>query len=98
MVNFVKYLTFFLFFALPMYTAAQAVTPAMMEQFKQLPKAQQEQLAKQYGIDLSELGLEGTTQSDTDTTDSEQTSRAQRRKQQQDKKKPKTTVSQNALA
>ena len=88
MVNFVKYLTFFLFFALPFYTVAQTVTPAMMEQFKQLPKAQQEQLAKQYGIDLSELGLEGSTQSDTDSSENQQANRSQRRKQQQDKKKP----------
>lgn len=87
MVNIVKYLTFILVFALPLASAAQTVTPAMMEQFKQLPKAQQEQLAKQYGIDLSELGLDGTAQSDSDTVDIEQTNRSQRRKQQE-KKKP----------
>jgi polysaccharide biosynthesis/export protein len=36
---------------------AQAVTPspAMIEQFKKLPRAQQEQLARQYGVDLSQL-------------------------------------------
>lgn len=88
MVNFVKYVACFLFFALPFYTVAQTVTPAMMEQFKQLPKAQQEQLAKQYGIDLNELGLDSASQSETDTNDTEQVNRSQRRKQQLEKKKP----------
>ncbi|MBE1286454.1 MAG: sugar transporter [Alteromonadaceae bacterium] len=32
---------------------AQTPTPAMIEQFKSLPRAQQEALAQQYGIDLS---------------------------------------------
>jgi len=37
--------------------AAQSVTPspAMLEQFKQLPRAEQERLAKQYGFDVSLL-------------------------------------------
>jgi polysaccharide export outer membrane protein len=87
-VNFVKYVACFLFFALPFYTVAQTVTPAMMEQFKQLPKAQQEQLAKQYGIDLNELGLDSASQSETNTNDTEQVNRSQRRKQQLEKKKP----------
>ena len=30
-------------------------TAAQLEQFKQLPQAQQEALAKQYGVDLSQL-------------------------------------------
>ncbi|MDP4536898.1 SLBB domain-containing protein [Alkalimonas collagenimarina] len=30
-------------------------SPAMMEQFRQLPRAEQERLAKQYGIDLNQL-------------------------------------------
>ena len=34
---------------------AQTPSPAMIEQFKSLPKAQQQALAKQYGIDLSSL-------------------------------------------
>ena len=34
---------------------AQTPTPAMIEQFKSLPKAQQEALAQQYGIDLSTI-------------------------------------------
>ena len=40
---------------------AQGLTPDMIERFKSLPRAQQEALAKQYGIDLSEIqggGLE----------------------------------------
>lgn len=40
---------------LPMAAAAQSITPAQVEQFKSLPKAQQEALAKQYGVDLSQL-------------------------------------------
>jgi polysaccharide biosynthesis/export protein len=38
--------------------AAQTVTPEMMEQIKNLPRAQQEELAKQYGVDLDQI-LEG---------------------------------------
>ncbi|OEY70970.1 sugar transporter [Rheinheimera salexigens] len=34
---------------------AQTVSPAMLEQFKQLPRAEQERLAKQYGIDINQL-------------------------------------------
>ncbi|MCP3429108.1 SLBB domain-containing protein [Opacimonas viscosa] len=32
---------------------AQTISPAQLEQFKKLPKAQQEALAKQYGVDLN---------------------------------------------
>ena len=35
--------------------AAQTVTPQMMEQIKNLPRAQQEALAKQYGVDLDQI-------------------------------------------
>lgn len=38
---------------------AQTISPAMIEQFKNLPRPQQEALAKQYGINLSDLGLGG---------------------------------------
>nr|WP_227539455.1 SLBB domain-containing protein [Marinobacter sp. Arc7-DN-1] len=38
-----------------MAVTAQSITPAQIEQFKSLPKAQQEALAKQYGVDLSQL-------------------------------------------
>lgn len=42
--------------------AAQSVTPspAMLEQFKQLPRAEQERLARQYGIDLNTLNQVGS--------------------------------------
>ncbi|OOE62726.1 sugar transporter [Salinivibrio sp. IB282] len=45
------------FSSLPVSTASVAATPtaAQMAQFKNLPKAQQEQLARQYGVDLSAL-------------------------------------------
>lgn len=83
MVNLVKFILLFSCFVLPLQVLAQSVTPAMMEQLKQLPRAQQEQLAKQYGIDLSELGLDTAQQDNTDTTDSEQANRLKRRKQQE---------------
>ncbi len=40
---------------LPIAATAQSISPAQIEQFKNLPKAQQEALAKQYGVDLSQL-------------------------------------------
>ena len=48
---------------LPFGLAAQTVTPQMMEQIKSLPRAQQEVLAKQYGVDLDEIlgGRRGNT-------------------------------------
>ena len=46
--------------------SAQAISPAMLEQFKQLPRAEQERLAKQYGYDLSLLnGQSNATTSKT---------------------------------
>lgn len=44
---------------------AVAVTPspAMIEQFKQLPKAEQEKLAGQYGIDLKQINSESAVES-----------------------------------
>lgn len=56
MVNFVKYIAILLCLALPVYTVAQTISPAMLEQFKKLPQAEQARLAKQYGIDPSSLG------------------------------------------
>ncbi|MEO3879149.1 SLBB domain-containing protein [Rheinheimera fenheensis] len=43
--------------------SAQALSPspAMLEQFKQLPRAEQERLAKQYGFDVSMLHQSGNT-------------------------------------
>jgi polysaccharide biosynthesis/export protein len=34
---------------------AQSITPAQVEQFRSLPKAQQEALARQYGVDLDQI-------------------------------------------
>lgn len=55
-----------LVFSLPLWLApvfAVTPSPAMIEQFKQLPRAQQEQLAKQYGIDMSQLESGGSDDS-----------------------------------
>lgn len=41
---------------LPITANAQSITLAQIEQFKSLPQAQQEALARQYGIDLDNLG------------------------------------------
>ena len=40
---------------LPMATQAQSISQAQIEQFKNLPKPQQEALASQYGVDLNNL-------------------------------------------
>ena len=45
----------FVSFCLPLSLAAQTPTSAQIAQFKNLPKAQQEQLAKQYGYDLNTM-------------------------------------------
>lgn len=42
--------------ALPFAAQAQAISQAQIERFKNLPKAQQEALASQYGVDLSSIG------------------------------------------
>ena len=44
---------------LPMAVNAQSITPAQIEQFKSLPQAQQEALARQYGIDLDNFSISG---------------------------------------
>ena len=44
---------------LPLAANAQSITPAQIEQFKSLPKVQQEALASQYGIDLDSLQSSG---------------------------------------
>ena len=41
--------------ALPISVSAQQISAEQLAQFKKLPKAQQEALAKQYGVDLSTL-------------------------------------------
>lgn len=50
-----KKLFFTISLLLPTVVSAQSITPAQIEQFKSLPKVQQEALAKQYGVDLSQL-------------------------------------------
>lgn len=40
---------------LPIAAQAQSITPAQIQQFKSLPKAQQEALARQYGVDLDQI-------------------------------------------
>lgn len=49
-----KLLTTF-FLLLPLASYGQSISPAQIEQFKQLPRAQQESLARQYGVDLDSL-------------------------------------------
>ena len=44
-------------------SVAQTPTAAQIEQFKSLPAAQQQALAKQYGVDLDSLGALGKTKS-----------------------------------
>ncbi len=44
---------------LPVSATAQSITPAQIEQFKSLPQAQQEALARQYGIDLDNFSISG---------------------------------------
>lgn len=43
----------------PLAAVAQAISPAMLEQFKMLPRAEQERLARQYGIDPAMLQQNG---------------------------------------
>lgn len=50
-----KKLLIAMFLVLPLSSYAQSITPAQIEQFKSLPKAQQEALARQYGVDLDAL-------------------------------------------
>lgn len=46
----------------PISVAAQSISQAQIEQFKNLPQSQQESLAKQYGIDLGSLQSGGQRQ------------------------------------
>ena len=48
---------------LPITATAQSITPAQIEQFKQLPKAQQQALASQYGVDLNSIAGGGSSAS-----------------------------------
>ena len=44
--------------------SAQSVSPAMLEQFKQLPKSEQQRLAKQYGVDLNSAAVNSAKQAE----------------------------------
>lgn len=50
-----KKLLIILILLLPMASHGQSISPAQIEQFKQLPRAQQESLARQYGVNLDSL-------------------------------------------
>ncbi|MGY0591736.1 MAG: hypothetical protein ACW7DX_16315, partial [Paraglaciecola chathamensis] len=54
-----------------------AVTPSaqQIEQFKSMPKAQQEALARQMGIDLSDLNLSGGSNSSVEVQPESQVNR-----------------------
>lgn len=59
----VKKLLIILALLLPIASYGQSISPAQIEQFKQLPRAQQESLARQYGVDLDSLtGTNSQTQ------------------------------------
>lgn len=59
----VKKLLITLALLLPIASYGQSISPAQIEQFKQLPRAQQESLARQYGVDLDSLtGTNSQTQ------------------------------------
>ncbi|MDC1143567.1 SLBB domain-containing protein [Porticoccaceae bacterium] len=51
-------------FAFALELSAQAISPEMLQQFKSMPRAQQEALARQYGIDLDQM-LMGQGQGET---------------------------------
>ncbi len=53
--NLTKRLLMSLAFVLPVTTAAQSISQAQIEQFKSMPRAQQEALARQYGVDLDSI-------------------------------------------
>lgn len=54
-VNLTKRLLMSLAFVLPVTTAAQSISQSQIEQFKSMPRAQQEALASQYGVDLDSI-------------------------------------------
>ena len=41
--------------AFPTLGAAQSISPSQIDQFKNMPRAQQEALANQYGVDLDSI-------------------------------------------
>jgi polysaccharide export outer membrane protein len=54
-VNLTKRLLTSLALVLPVTTAAQSISQSQIEQFKSMPRAQQEALARQYGVDLDSI-------------------------------------------
>ena len=48
--------------ALPISVSAQQISAEQLAQFKKLPKAQQEALAKQYGVDLGSINAASANQ------------------------------------
>jgi len=54
-VNLTKRLLLSLALVLPATTAAQSISQSQIEQFKSMPRAQQEALASQYGVDLDSI-------------------------------------------
>ncbi|WP_096739019.1 SLBB domain-containing protein [Pseudoalteromonas atlantica] len=76
LVKALKYYVSFLFLVFSVNLLAFTPTAAQLEQFKNLPRAQQEALAKQYGVDISAItGDEQTSQS---SNSPQQTSIAER--------------------
>lgn len=70
---------------------SQQLTPAQIEQFKQLPRAQQQALARQYGIDLSMIERQGMgvqdMQSDPETLRPRDLSAEEMRLQEEEEQK-----------
>ncbi|WP_342630757.1 SLBB domain-containing protein [Marinobacter alkaliphilus] len=82
----------------PLATQAQSISQAQLDQFKQLPRAQQEALASQYGIDLNNItGSQRTTQrpeqvnvvEPVTTITDEERDRAREQREQEDKQTAK---------
>ncbi len=94
----VKKLLITLALLLPLASYGQSISSAQIQQFKQLPRAQQESLARQYGVDLN--SLTGTSSSSqrpqrvevvepvSDIADEEQ-KRAQAEKEKEDEQAEK---------
>jgi protein involved in polysaccharide export with SLBB domain len=63
-VNLTKRLLLSLAFVLPVTTAAQSISQSQIEQFKSMPRAQQEALARQYGVDLDSIASSASQQNE----------------------------------
>ena len=60
--NLTKRLLLSLVLVLPVTTAAQSISQSQIEQFKSMPRAQQEALARQYGVDLDSIASSANQQ------------------------------------